>query len=153
MVRCFLGNDVSRELGWLVGPWRAYLKRLSPPPSSHWVQCTLIQCADNRDPCMQRWVARTKVIAILLLMYPISNILVGQSYLTNYQCTPGALNKTHSRQIFLCRTHVFRTYIVRCQLKQLYRRKRQLLQMCTAVRPFCDMMLQMSEYSLVRNIH
>ena len=70
MVGCFLGNEVSRGLGWLGGALRAYLKRLSPAPSSHWGRCTLIQCTGTRDPCMQRWVARTKVIAILLLTYP-----------------------------------------------------------------------------------
>ena len=39
-------------------------------PSSHWGRCTLIRCAGTRNPVMQRWVARTKVIAILLLTYP-----------------------------------------------------------------------------------
>ena len=50
------------------GPCRAYLKRLSPSPSSHWGRCTLIRCAVTQDQCMRR-VARTKVIAILLLTY------------------------------------------------------------------------------------
>ena len=70
MGRCIRGNEVSRELGWLEEPWRAYLKRLSPAPSSHWGSCTLFRCAGTRDPRMQRWVARTKVIAILPLAYP-----------------------------------------------------------------------------------
>ena len=33
-------------------------------------RCTLIRCAGTRDPRMQRLVARTKAIEILLLMYP-----------------------------------------------------------------------------------
>ena len=71
VVSCwFLGNEVLRGLVCLGGPWRAYLKRLSPTPSSHWGCCTLIRCAGTQDPHMQRWVVRTKVIAILLLMYP-----------------------------------------------------------------------------------
>ena len=67
---CIQGNEVYRGVGCLWDPWRAYLKRLSPAPSSHWGRCTLIRCASTRDPCMQRWVGRTKVIAILLLTYP-----------------------------------------------------------------------------------
>ena len=70
MGRCIQGNEVSREVCWLGEPWNAYLKRLSPAPSSHWSVCTLILCAGTLDPRMQRWVARTKVIAILLLTYP-----------------------------------------------------------------------------------
>ena len=70
MGRCIRGNEVSREVGWLGEPWHAYLKRLIPAPSSHWGRCTLIGCVGTRDPCMQRWVMRTKVIAILLLTYP-----------------------------------------------------------------------------------
>ena len=41
-----------------------------PAPSSHWGRCTLVRCAGDQDPRMQRWLARTKVIAILLLTYP-----------------------------------------------------------------------------------
>ena len=70
MVRCFQGNEVSRELGWLGEPCFAYLKMFIPASSSHGGRCTLIRCAGTRDPCMQRWVVRTKVIAILILMYP-----------------------------------------------------------------------------------
>ena len=52
------------------GCMHAYLNRFSPAPSSHWGRCTLIRCSGTRDPRMQRWVARTKVIAILLFTYP-----------------------------------------------------------------------------------
>ena len=60
--------------GW-VGWWvmvvgRAYLNSASLAPSSHCGLCTLILCAGTRDPLMNRYVARTKVITILLLMYP-----------------------------------------------------------------------------------
>ena len=65
----FGGNEVSKEVGFLWYPWHAYLKRLSPAPSSHWGLCTLIRCAGTRNPRMQERVARTKVIAILLLTY------------------------------------------------------------------------------------
>ena len=65
-----LGNEVSGGVGWLWEPWRAYLKRFSPAPSSHCGRCTMIRCAGNRNPSMQQWVARTKVITILLLTYP-----------------------------------------------------------------------------------
>ena len=51
-------------------PWISYLQRLSPAPSSHCGRCTLIRCAVTRDPRMQQWLARNKVIAILLLAYP-----------------------------------------------------------------------------------
>ena len=67
---CMRENEVSGGVGWLCDPWRAYLKRFSSVPSSHWGCCTLVRCAGTRDPCMQRWVARIKVIAILLLTYP-----------------------------------------------------------------------------------
>ena len=63
-------SEVLGGVGWLCDPWRDYLNRFSPATSSHWGRCTLIRCASTRDPRMQRWVARTKVIAILLLMYP-----------------------------------------------------------------------------------
>ena len=33
-------------------------------------RCMLIRCAGTRDPRMQRWVAHTKVIELLLLSYP-----------------------------------------------------------------------------------
>ena len=42
---CIWGNGVSRVLGCLWDPWRAYLKMFSPAPSSHWGRCTLIRCA------------------------------------------------------------------------------------------------------------
>ena len=66
---CMRGIEVSGGVGWLWGPWRAYLKRSIPAPSSHWGRCTLIRCAGTRDPHMQQWVERTKVIAIPLLTY------------------------------------------------------------------------------------
>ena len=71
VVFCMLGIRVAEGGG--VGysdPWRAYLNRLSSAPSSHLGCCTLIRCAGTRDTHMQRWVARTKVIIILLLTYP-----------------------------------------------------------------------------------
>ena len=49
---------------------RAYLNNARPDPSSHCGFCTLILCAGTRDPLMHRCAARTKVIAILLLLYP-----------------------------------------------------------------------------------
>ena len=49
---------------------RAYLKRLSPAPSSHCGRWMLILCAGTLDPRMHRCVARTKVMAILILTYP-----------------------------------------------------------------------------------
>ena len=67
---CMRGIEVPGGVGWLCEPRRAYLKRFSPAPSSHWGRYTLIRCACTRDPRMQRWVVRTKVIAILLLTYP-----------------------------------------------------------------------------------
>ena len=69
VVGCMRGNEVSGGVFWLWEPCRAYLKRFSPAPSSHWGCCTMIWCAVTWDPCMQRWVARTKVIAILILTY------------------------------------------------------------------------------------
>ena len=71
------GTEVSRGEGYLWEPWRAYLKRFRPAPSSHWGRCTLIRCAGTRYHCMQWWVARTKVIEILLLTYP---------YVLEYDC-------------------------------------------------------------------
>ena len=67
--RCLRGIEVSGGVGWLCEPWRAYLKRFSPAPFSHWGRCTLIRCVGTQDLCMQRWVARTKVIEVLLLTY------------------------------------------------------------------------------------
>ena len=65
-----LGIKVAEGGGGCSYPWRAYLIRLIPAPSSHWGICTLIRCSGTRDPCMQQWVARKKVITILLLTYP-----------------------------------------------------------------------------------
>ena len=48
----------------------SYLNRDSPAPSSHCGLCTLILCAGTRDPLMHRWVARTIVMATLLVTYP-----------------------------------------------------------------------------------
>ena len=64
------GIGVLGGVGWLCEPWRTYLNRFISASSSHCDRCTLIRCAGNRDPRMQRWVARTKVIKILLLTYP-----------------------------------------------------------------------------------
>ena len=58
------------RVGCYCDPWCAYLNRFSPAPSFHCGRCTLIRCAGTQDPHMQWWVARTKVIAILLLTYP-----------------------------------------------------------------------------------
>ena len=60
--------------GWLVGVCQfdvlsAYLNRANPAPSSHCGLCTLILCAGNIYPRIHRCVARTKVMAILLLKY------------------------------------------------------------------------------------
>ena len=48
----------------------SYLNRASPAPSPHCGLCTLILCAGTRDPLMHRWVARTIVMATLLVTYP-----------------------------------------------------------------------------------
>ena len=48
----------------------SYLNMASPAPSSHCGLYTLILCAGNRDPLMHRWVARTIVMATLLMTYP-----------------------------------------------------------------------------------
>ena len=48
---------------------RAYLNMFIMVPSSQSGRCTLILCARTLDPRMHRFVARTIVIAILLLMY------------------------------------------------------------------------------------
>ena len=53
--------------GWVVVVGRAYLNSARPAPSSHCGLCTLILCAGTRDPLMHRCVARTKVVAILLM--------------------------------------------------------------------------------------
>ena len=47
--------------------WCAYLKRLIPAPFSHCGCWTLLFCADTLDPLIHPFVARTKVMAILLL--------------------------------------------------------------------------------------
>ena len=48
----------------------AYLNSTKLAPSSHCGLCTLILCAGTHDPLIHRCVARTKVIAILILTYP-----------------------------------------------------------------------------------
>ena len=63
------GGCVGGE-SWFVMVWSAYLNSASPAPSSHCGLCTLILCAGTCDPRIHRCVARTKVIAILILMYP-----------------------------------------------------------------------------------
>ena len=50
--------------------WRAYLKRFSLAHYSHCKCCTLILLFINLDPWIHRYVALTKVIEILLFMYP-----------------------------------------------------------------------------------
>ena len=64
------GFWVVERGGWCGDTWSAYLKRFIHAPSSHWGICTLIRFAGTLDTCKQRWVARTKVTTILLLMYP-----------------------------------------------------------------------------------
>ena len=46
------------------------LGRARPAPSSHCGLYKLILCAGTRDPLMHRWVARTIVMATLLVTYP-----------------------------------------------------------------------------------
>ena len=60
-VKVLLGLGFSR--------W-AYLNRLIPAPSSYCMRCTLILCSGTLYSWMQRCVARTKVMTILLLTYP-----------------------------------------------------------------------------------
>ena len=48
----------------------SYRNRASTAPSSHCGLCTLILCAGTCDPLMHRWVARTIVMATLLVTYP-----------------------------------------------------------------------------------
>ena len=48
----------------------AYLNSANPALSSHCGLCTLILCADTLDPRIHWYVARTEVMAILLLTYP-----------------------------------------------------------------------------------
>ena len=67
---CMWGIGVSGGVVLLCEPWRAYLNMFSPATSSHCGRFTLIRYAGTRDPRMQWWVARTKVITILLLTYP-----------------------------------------------------------------------------------
>ena len=54
-------------LGWLCEPWRAYLNRFSPAPSSHCGRCTLIRCAGTRDPCMQHSVPNGQITGAHLM--------------------------------------------------------------------------------------
>ena len=56
--------------GWFVVVGRVYLNSARTALSFHCGICTLILCDDTRDPLMHRCVARTKVIAILLMTYP-----------------------------------------------------------------------------------
>ena len=48
----------------------AYRKRWRPTPSSHWGRCTLLLFAGTREPCMQRCIARTSVMATPIFTYP-----------------------------------------------------------------------------------
>ena len=63
----WFGVEVSRGFGF---SQRAYMKRFSPAPSSHCGHCTLILCSDTLDPRIQRCMAHTKMMAIILLMFP-----------------------------------------------------------------------------------
>ena len=49
---------------------RPYMNRLIPAPSYYCGRRTLILCAGTLDPWMHRWVELTKVMTILLLIYP-----------------------------------------------------------------------------------
>ena len=65
-----LCNGVGGVVWWgLDPPWRAYLNRFSPAPSSHRGCCTLIRWAGTLDPGMHRCVACTKVMAILCYQF------------------------------------------------------------------------------------
>ena len=68
--RFMRGIGVSMGVDWYCDPWSAYLNWFSPAPSSHCGRCILIQCSGTWNPRKQRWVVRTKVVAILLLTYP-----------------------------------------------------------------------------------
>ena len=59
-----------RGRGLCIDSWGPHLKSFSPAPSSHWGRCTLIRCAGKRDPRKKKCVARTKVMATLILTYP-----------------------------------------------------------------------------------
>ena len=61
------GVEVSPGLGF---SRRAYLKRFILVPSSRCRICILILRAGTLDPCMNRCVACTKVMELLLLEYP-----------------------------------------------------------------------------------
>ena len=56
-------------LGLGIPRW-AYMHMLIPAPPSHCRLYTLILCAITLDPRMHRYVAHTKVMAILIWMYP-----------------------------------------------------------------------------------
>ena len=47
-----VGVEVAEGGDGYGDPWRAYLKRLCPALSSHWVHCTLIRCNGTLDPRM-----------------------------------------------------------------------------------------------------
>ena len=64
------GWDVVRALLGLGISWHAYLNRLIPELSSDCRFWTLILYASTMDPHIHLCVARTKVMVILLLMYP-----------------------------------------------------------------------------------
>ena len=50
--------------------WRAYNKRFRPSPSSHCRHCTLIRRVRTLDHKLHWCVAFTKVMEIIILMYP-----------------------------------------------------------------------------------
>ena len=53
------------------------------------------------------------------------------------------------RKNIICCMRIFCTYIVWCQLTHLHRRWRHLWHICLNVRPFSDMIVKMSEHSLM----
>ena len=74
---CFLLFCPSVQSGFLygvggsgVGGVCSYLNGDYLALSSHCGLCTLILCAGTLDPRIHWWVARTKVMVILLLTYP-----------------------------------------------------------------------------------
>ena len=67
-----MGGVGWRGRGVCIDSWVPHLKRFIPATYSHWGRCTLILCTGTRDTHKKRCVARTKVMATLLLTYPHS---------------------------------------------------------------------------------
>ena len=63
----------------------------------------------------------------------------------NARCAQEGTRRTH----IICRMHVFCTYIIWCQLTHLHTCWWHLWHVYKNVRPFRDMIVQMSEYSLM----